>query len=185
MGVISISYPEGETGQRTDQTIQQMEDAYDVLANARRRKLLEILNSHGESIEVSKLAGLIAAWENNSSVDEISCREQKIVYTALTQRHLPRLERMNVVDYDKRHQTVRKTEKVNIVLQHSTPRPVPTHHWEIYYLLGGILASVIIANTLLGIFPVFDILIPIMNVVVIAIFTLISIAYAYSDSSIF
>ena len=184
MGVITSNRGE-EIDQKADRTTRQMEEAYDVLANGRRRKLLEILDSNGDSIEVSKLAGLIAAWENNSSMDEVTCREQKIVYTALTQRHLPRLERMNVVDYDKRHQTVRRTEKVNVVLQHSNPRPIPVHHWEIYYLLGGLFASVIIANALMGIFPVFDFLIPISNMVVIAIFTLISIAYAYFDSSIF
>ena len=184
MGVIT-SDRGGEIDQKADRTTRQMEEAYDVLANARRRKLLEILDSNEDSIEVSKMAGLIAAWENNSSIDEVTCREQKIVYTALTQRHLPRLERMNVVDYDKRHQIVRRTEKVNVVLQHSDPRPVPVHHWEVYYLLGGLLASGIIANTLLGIFPVFDFLVPVSNVVVIAIFTLISVVYAYSDSSRF
>jgi len=78
------------------------EELYLILSNSRRRKILEILTSRDSKISINELVEIIAAEEHDKSIDEISSAERKRVYIALYQTHLPKMDRMGVIHYNKK-----------------------------------------------------------------------------------
>lgn len=74
---------------------------YDILSSPRRRYVLHYLRTVDEPVEITELAKHVAAWENETSVDEITDRQQKRVYVSLYQTHIPRLESTQIITYDK------------------------------------------------------------------------------------
>jgi len=85
-----------ETADRDDPTEQEV---FDVLSNRRRRYALYALLNDGETT-IGSLADRIAAWENDCAVADVTPAERKRVYTALQQSHVPKLERLGLVDFD-------------------------------------------------------------------------------------
>lgn len=83
-----------------------VDDIHFTLSNCRRRYLIRYLSREGEST-VKELSAVIAARENDTTVDELSYADRKTVYTALLQTHLPKLDEMDVVEYDTSSKRVR------------------------------------------------------------------------------
>lgn len=84
----------------SEQTLSQ-DDVFELLSSPRRRYVLYHLREAEEPIELTTLAEQVAAWENETSVDEITEQERKRVYVSLYQTHIPRLDEAGVVSYDK------------------------------------------------------------------------------------
>lgn len=82
------------------------DDVFEVLYNRRRRAVVRHLREWGGSGSVSDLAERIAADENDTTVQQLSSYERKRVYVALYQNHLPKMDDLGVVDYDKNRGTV-------------------------------------------------------------------------------
>lgn len=123
------------------------DDLFDVLSNPRRRYALHMLRSEDEvELELGDMAEQVAAWENGTTIEELSACERKHVYTALQQRHLPRMDDMGVVEFDRRAGTVTPTDTLSefdIYLEVVRGRDIP---WSEYYLgLGAALAAVAMA----------------------------------------
>lgn len=74
---------------------------YDILSSPRRRYVLYYLRTVEEPVEITELARQVAAWENDTTVDEITDQQHKRVYVSLYQTHIPRLESHQIVTYDK------------------------------------------------------------------------------------
>ncbi|WP_266082187.1 DUF7344 domain-containing protein [Haladaptatus caseinilyticus] len=124
--------------------MEEMEEAYDLLANSRSRAIIEYFQHHDGAVKVSVLARTIAAEENDVTVDDVSGYQQKIVYNSLVQRQLPRLERQQIIRYNDAQKKIRPTPKTEEVAQYLRIRSAPQHSWEIYYLLAGVFCSFII-----------------------------------------
>lgn len=82
------------------------DDVFELLYNRRRRAVVCHLREWGGSGSVGDLAERIAADENDTTVRGLSSYERKRVYVALYQNHLPRMDDLGVVDYDKNRGTV-------------------------------------------------------------------------------
>jgi hypothetical protein len=78
-----------------------LNERFEILKNERRRHVLDSLSSVDDSVALSTLADQIAAIENDTTVEAVSSAERKRVYVALYQFHLPKMDRMGVVEYDK------------------------------------------------------------------------------------
>jgi hypothetical protein len=81
-------------------------EVFDVLKNERRRSVIRFLNDRGGSGTLSEVAELIAAEENDTTVERLTSSERKRVRIALYQCHLPRMHKMGVVDFDKHRGTI-------------------------------------------------------------------------------
>ena len=79
---------------------------YELLANARRRECVRHLRSRsdGDSVPIRDLADAVAdaIADDESAADNL----RQSVYTSLSQHHLDRLDRCDVVDYDRDHRLV-------------------------------------------------------------------------------
>lgn len=74
--------------------------AFDILSNARRRYVLYYLREADGPVELGELARELAAWENDTTVEELTKQQRKRVYVSLYQTHIQKLAEAGIVEYD-------------------------------------------------------------------------------------
>jgi hypothetical protein len=79
----------------------ELDQVFEILKNQRRRYVLKYLNEVEDTVSMSDLAEEIAAWENDKEVSQLSSSERKRVYVGLYQCHLPKMDSMDVVSFNK------------------------------------------------------------------------------------
>ena len=79
---------------------------YGVLADRRRRYVVESLGECQTPIAVADLAGEVATRERAAPTAEISAEERERVSISLHHVHLPKLADWNVVEYDRERREV-------------------------------------------------------------------------------
>lgn len=122
------------------------DDLFEVLSNRRRRYVVHALEQADETMQIGEIAERVAAWEYDVEESELSYDERKRVYTALQQTHLPKMDDIGIVEYDKHRGTVEPQpglEEVDVYMDVVRGRDLP---WSHYYLgLAGIALSLVIA----------------------------------------
>lgn len=78
-----------------------LDELFDLLQNQRRRYVLRYLDTAEGQVTLSELAEQIAAWENDKPVKSITSSERKRVYVGLYQGHLPKMDGMGVISFNK------------------------------------------------------------------------------------
>jgi len=78
-----------------------LDEVFEILKNQRRRHVLRYLRETGDPVSLSDLSEQIAAWENDKEPRQISSSERKRVYVGLYQCHLPKMDSMDIVDFNK------------------------------------------------------------------------------------
>jgi len=101
-----------------------LDQVFETLKNRRRREVLHYLDGNEGEASLSDLAEHIAAIENDTTVKAISSTQRKRVYVGLYQCHLPKMDDMDIVDFDKNRGTVelaRNAEQVKSYLGEPDP----------------------------------------------------------------
>jgi hypothetical protein len=118
---------------------------FSTLSNQRRRHVLHYMKHNEGPVRIRDLAEQIAAWENGIEVQEISYKQRKRVYTSLHQTHLPKLDDVGIVSYDRNRGTITLEDRardLEIYLEVVPENEVP---WSHYYLgiaaIGGALVA--------------------------------------------
>lgn len=86
-----------------------LDKVFEILKNSRRRQTLAYLNENSGNATLSDLAEHIAAIENDVSVRALSSDQRKRVYVGLYQCHLPKMDDMRIIRFDKHRGTVELT----------------------------------------------------------------------------
>lgn len=87
------------------------DDAFHILQNARRRAVLRYLAEHDEAKFVMRdIAEEVAAWEHDTTVQQLVSDERQRVYIALYQSHLPKLDEHGIIEYNQSRGIVEPTE---------------------------------------------------------------------------
>jgi hypothetical protein len=126
---------------------------YDQLANRRRRYALHHLKQTGEPVAVRDLAEQVAAWENDTTVDDLGSQERKRVYIALYQSHLPTMDEAGLVTYDDEASTVELADTladIDVYLEVVPDRDLP---WDLYYLGLSAANGILLALAYLDVQP--------------------------------
>jgi hypothetical protein len=76
------------------------DEIFHLLQNQRRRQVLRRLRDVEDRVAMADLAEQVAAWEHDTTVEALTSTERQRVYIALYQRHLPKLDDMDVIDYN-------------------------------------------------------------------------------------
>lgn len=76
------------------------DELFELLANARRRYLLEYLLDRGGKVRLKDVSREIIARETDSRPDAVADEDVMRVYIALHQAHVPALEARGIVEYD-------------------------------------------------------------------------------------
>lgn len=78
----------------------------EALRNQRRRYALYYLQNHDPPVALDGLVEQVAAWERTTTPENVDPGHRKSVYTSLHQTHLPYLEEIGLVTYDRGHSQV-------------------------------------------------------------------------------
>ncbi|AUX08759.1 hypothetical protein AArcSl_1124 [Halalkaliarchaeum desulfuricum] len=128
-----------------------------MLANRRRRYALHALKRDAEGadgqVDLGTLAEQVAAWENEVDPGEVSYDERKRVYTALQQSHLPKMDEVGIVSFNKDRGVVEPTpamDDVEIYMDVIHGNEIP---WSEYYLGLSVVSAALYAAVWIGVYP--------------------------------
>lgn len=105
-----------------------------MLANRRRRYAIHYLQYHRETVDLGTLAERVGAWEHGTEPDRLSATQRKNTYTALQQRHLPKMDDAGLVSFDRRDGTITPTDTLSEVDIYTEIVPSGDFPWSRYYL---------------------------------------------------
>ena len=145
--------PHSLTPAANDSTELSRDTIFSVLSNQRRRYVIHYLKHHRGSVTVRDLSRQTAAWENGVTVEELTYKQRKRVYTSLHQTHLPKLDDSGVIDYDRDRGTVsldERSREVEMYLEVVASDDVP---WSTYYFGLSVMAGVVILLARVGLPP--------------------------------
>jgi hypothetical protein len=95
-----------------------LDQVFEVLKNERRRRVLEQLSGADDALDLGTLAEEIAALENDKHVRQITSTERKRVYVGLYQCHLPKMDELGVVSFEKSRGTIEAGPHIDAVLRY-------------------------------------------------------------------
>lgn len=130
------------------------DDIYSMLSNRRRRLVLNYLRETAEEVSVRELSREVAAMENGIEREELTYKQRKRVYTSLHQTHLPKLDDVGVIVYDRDRGNISLTPlatELGSFLDSTTERHVSS--WSVYYLGLSGLSMLVVALAWTGLFP--------------------------------
>ncbi|MFC7080834.1 DUF7344 domain-containing protein [Halorussus caseinilyticus] len=137
----------------TESTRTSREEVFDAVKNLRRRYVLYYLQRYGGPVELGELAEQVAAWENDTSVSEISPSQRKSVYSALHQTHLPKLESAGVLEYEAEQSLVRTTDKAARLDLQLASDPQASLPWHRLYLGLAAVSLLVLASVWANLYP--------------------------------
>lgn len=153
------------------------DQAFDILSNRRRRYALHYLSKEADGITLQNLAKQIAAWENETPVEELSKKQQKRVYVSLYQTHIPKLEEAGIVDYEDETGMITLTNRAGDVTTYLRAGHDRSDEWYRYYLVLVIVSTVVFGASVLEV-SLFGAIPPVaVAVATIAAFAVLTVSY--------
>lgn len=138
----------GRTGGVVDR-----ETVFEALGNARRRRVLHYLLQRQRPVQLPDLSRQLAAWENGIARDEVSSDQRKRVYTALRQVHLPKLDEMDLVAFDRDSGRIAPTDRTAEIDAYLRVVPEDEITWSAFYTGLGAISAAIVLAAWGGLFP--------------------------------
>jgi len=129
-------------------------EAFELLSNERRRYAIHYIKQSGGPVELGALSERVAAWENETSINEVSSDERKCVYTSLQQFHLPKMAEEEVIEFDDRQGTVAlsaRAEDLDVYLEVVDGWDIP---WSEYYLGLAAVNLALVVSSVSSIYPI-------------------------------
>jgi predicted transcriptional regulator len=130
------------------------DDLFQVLSNRRRRYAVHALKGADGPAKIGDVAEQVAAWEYDVDVDQVSYNERKRVYTALQQSHLPMMDDVGIVEFDKNRGVVQPSDAlddIDVYMEIVQGNGIP---WSVHYLGLSALAISLMLATIVGAWPV-------------------------------
>jgi len=132
----------------TDTSLSQ-DVVFELLSSPRRRYILYHLRQTDGPVELTTLAEQVAAWENETDVDNITEQERKRVYVSLYQTHIPRLDEAGVIEYDSDSGMVSLASQAREI-DNYLDSTEETFSWQWGYLLLALVSGAVLALTVTG-----------------------------------
>jgi hypothetical protein len=153
---------------------------FDLLSSPRRRYVLYHLRQVDEPIELTTLAEQVAAWENETTIEDLTEQQRKRVYVSLYQTHVPKLDDAGVVAYDQDSGLVELTDGARQIDEYLV-QPDRQVTWRRVYVLLGVLGAAILALTTLEVAVFAAVPEAVTAAVVVVLFLLVAVAHYLSE----
>lgn len=124
-------------------------EIHDVLRNERRTRVLEHLQEKRETVPLRELSEQLAVLETGETPPPRNIRES--VYNSLHQTHLPKLDAMEIVKYERNRKLVALADGSRQVNLYMETVPANDVTWATYYQTVGIVALTITTLSSMGI----------------------------------
>lgn len=141
----------GRARPESDTTTLTTDVVFKTLSNQRRRYVLHYLkqqDSNG-SVPIRALSEQLAAWENGVDRTAVNPKQRKRIYTALHQTHLPKMDQLGIVEYDRNRGTVsmaNSMDQFDIYFELTSADDMPWSH--LYLGLGSVSAALVVCAAL-------------------------------------
>ena len=122
---------------------------HDVLSNERRRALISLLAEGGRPHTVRELSERIAEQESGETPAPRDLRQS--VYVSLQQTHLPKLDRIGIVEQEDGSNSVSLAERADDVTVYLEFVPRYGLAWSEYYLAVGFLGILVSIAAAIGV----------------------------------
>jgi hypothetical protein len=144
-----------------------VDEIFHILQNERRRMVLEYLQEADKSVRMRDVAEQVAAWENGTTVEELSSDQRQRVYIPLYQSHLPKLDKAGIIDYQQNRGIVERrplAKQLDYYLNADSNRDAVEETassdeggWDDYYIGAAGVGAVLLLGAVLEL-PLFSIL---------------------------
>ena len=128
----SITEPTDDQSSPADEKLS-LDYVFEILKNERRRRVLAYLREHDERVTLSDLAEHIAALENDTDVASITSSQRKRVYVGLYQCHLPKMDDMEIVAFNRNRGLVELDENATYLEPYLDTGSEEQRPWHLYY----------------------------------------------------
>nr|WP_303648663.1 hypothetical protein [Haloarchaeobius litoreus] len=119
------------------------------MSNQRRRLVLKELRRNGGNSTLRELSESIAAEETGESPPPRNIRDS--VYASLHQTHLPKLDGLDIVEYDSNTKSVSLTDLADELVPYTTVMSTTGLPWYQHYLVLGLAAMATVIAADLGV----------------------------------
>jgi hypothetical protein len=130
-----------------------IDDLFDVLSNRRRRHVVYFLKRTTQPVEIGTLATQIAAWETDQPMAEVTRAERKRVYTSLQQVHLPKMDNVGLIRFEKPSSLIEPTPLLADVDLDSSSPDGSEQPWHQYYALLSLASIGVVGTAVANIWP--------------------------------
>lgn len=128
-----------------------LDHIFSMLGNSRRRIVLQYLREQGSRVTIGSLAEHIAALENECSPESLSARERKRAYVGLYQCHLPKLDDLDIIEFDKDRGTLELGPNAPLLESYLYQVPEEPSPWPVYYMsLAGVGMTTLLGTSAMG-----------------------------------
>ena len=143
------------------------DERFHLLQNERRRLVIRYLREAERDddgyVQMRDVAEQVAAWENDTTVAQLSSTVRQRVYIPLYQNHLPKLDDAGVIEYDQSRGTVVPTERVDELAAliegptagEASAGDATGRAWSKYYLGASGAGTVMVGAAALSLLPPF------------------------------
>lgn len=111
-----------------------LDQVFEILKNERRRTVLEYLRTHEGPVALGELAEHVAAVENDKPVAQVTSNERKCVYVGLYQCHLPKMDNMDIVEFNQNRGRIEVGPNAEQLEEYHDPTETAARPWPLYYL---------------------------------------------------
>ncbi|RQG93286.1 hypothetical protein EA462_01090 [Natrarchaeobius halalkaliphilus] len=128
-------------------------EIFEVLRNQRRRYVLHYLKQDDRPVELGDLAQQVAAWEYETTLEDVTPEQRKRVYTTLQQTHLPRMDEAGILTFDSDDGVIAGTDRTRDISVYLEIVPSHEFAWRELYLSLGAISCALVAALWLEIYP--------------------------------
>jgi hypothetical protein len=126
---------ESTEADETDETVPELplDQVFEILKNRRRRTVLQYLEGEDEPVPLGEIAEHVAADENDTTVAKVTSKERKCAYVGLYQCHLPKMDDMNIVEFNQNRGHVRLGPNAGQLKQYLDWEAQDRRPWPLLY----------------------------------------------------
>lgn len=166
------------------------DETFHILQNERRRRVLEYLADSEDPVNMRDIAEQVAAWEHDTTVAQLSSDQRQRVYIALYQSHLPKLDDIGLINYNRSRGIVERTELADQVDRYldvddeddDAGQESMTPRWTLYYTGITLLSVALIAAAWAGVAAIPSLELATLITGMYAVVTLILVMYPTADA---
>jgi hypothetical protein len=156
------------------------DEVFEVLSSSRRRRILYHLQRREGTADLRTLARDIAIDETGETFDD---DDVKRFYISLYQTHVPRLEEVGLVSYDRENQSVALTERVEVIDRMLNHDGTSERRWALYYAAIALFGGVLTVGQHLGVMPSVTGILVVGSVLALALYQYYEVSIAVKDHS--
>lgn len=158
------------------------EEIFEILRNERRRCTLFYLSQQGDrTVPLGEVVDYVAAWQYEKPVGQVAAKERMCVYSALHQTHLPKLDKAELIDYDRRRNQVTLRDGADYARLYLEYDPSNDLAWSRYYLGITAVAGGLVGMHLIGLYPFTGVDSTILAAVIVLMLALSVVFHEYHD----